>query len=108
MELNKRKDVPVELTWDLSLIYPTEEAMQADAKKVEALSLEMEKEYPGRLTDPETINRCLDQLREVERIAYLVGSYCDLAVSVDYYDTYNMDRNERISRLQSEIRSRLR
>ena len=27
MELNKRKDVPVELTWDLSLIYPTEEAM---------------------------------------------------------------------------------
>ena len=31
MELSKRKDVPVELTWDLSLIYPTEEAMQAVA-----------------------------------------------------------------------------
>ena len=27
MELAKRDDVPVELTWDLSLIYPTEEAM---------------------------------------------------------------------------------
>ena len=25
MELAKRDDVPVELTWDLSLIYPTEE-----------------------------------------------------------------------------------
>ena len=30
MELAKRDDVPVELTWDLSLIYPTEEAMLAD------------------------------------------------------------------------------
>ena len=107
MELNKRKDVPVELTWDLSLIYATEADMQADAKKLEELSLKMEKEYPGKLTDPQTINRCLDELREVERIAYLVGSYCDLAVSVDYYDTYNMDRNERISRLESEVRSRL-
>ncbi len=107
MELAKRKDVPVELTWDLSLIYPSEEAMFADAKKLEALSLEMEKTFKGRLTDPETIDKCLDQLREVERLATLTGSYCDLAVSVDYYDTHNMDRNERMQRLDSEVLSRL-
>ena len=59
MELKTRKDVPVEQTWDLSLIYPNEEAMQADAKKLEALSIEMEKTYKDRLTDPETVNRCL-------------------------------------------------
>ena len=72
MELNMRKDVPVELTWDLSLIYPTEEAMLADAKKLEALSADMEKAYKGRLTDPDTINRCLDQLREVEELALII------------------------------------
>ena len=64
MELKMRKDVPVELTWDLSLIYPNEEAMQEDAKKLEALSFEMEKAYKNRLTDPETVNKCLDELRE--------------------------------------------
>lgn len=41
MELAKRDDVPVELTWDLSLIYPTEEAMLADAQKMKELSLSM-------------------------------------------------------------------
>ncbi len=107
MELKMRKDVPVELTWDLSLIYPSEEAMLADAKKLEALSLEMEKAYKGRLSDPETINRCLDDLREVERLSDLTGGYCDLAVSVDYYDTHNMDRNERMERLRAEVASRL-
>ena len=34
MELAKRDDVPVELTWDLSLIYRSEEAMLADAQKM--------------------------------------------------------------------------
>ena len=41
MELAKRDDVPVELTCDLSLIYPTEEAMLADAQKMKELSLYM-------------------------------------------------------------------
>ena len=33
MELKSRKDVPVELTWDLSSIYVTEEEMSADMEK---------------------------------------------------------------------------
>ena len=60
MELAKRDDVPVELTWDLSLIYPTEEAMLADAQKMKELSLSMEASYKGNLTDAATINHCLD------------------------------------------------
>ncbi|MBR3652351.1 MAG: oligoendopeptidase F [Bacteroidales bacterium] len=107
MELKTRKDAPVEETWDLSLIYPTEEAMQADAKKLEALSLEMEKTYKDRLTDPETINRCLDDLREADRLSDWVGGYCSLAVEVDYTDEYNLARSGRIERLMSEVASRL-
>ena len=49
--LQKRDDVPVELTWDLSLIYTTEEAMLADAQKMKELSLSMEASYKGNLTD---------------------------------------------------------
>ncbi len=107
MELAKRNEVPIEQTWDLSLIYPTEEAMQADADKAEKLCGQMEADYKGKLNDPDTINRCLDDLREMERLLTLVGSYCGLAVEVDYYNTYNMDRSQRMERLSSRISASL-
>ena len=107
MELGKRKDVPVELTWDLSLIYPTEEAMQADEKRLDALVDELEKTYKGKLTTAKTINACLDMYCEVERLTMMIGNYVSLAVSVDYYDEKNMAREMRFSRRMSEIASRL-
>ena len=97
MELAKRDDVPVELTWDLSLIYPTEEAMLADAQKMKELSLSMEASYKGNLTDAATINHCLDDYQEVYRLITLTANYCDLAVSVDYYNSANQTRNDRIN-----------
>ena len=58
MELAKRDDVPVELTWDLSLIYPTEEAMLADAQKKKEISLTMEASpMQPRSTTASTITR---------------------------------------------------
>lgn len=107
MELSKRDDVPVELTWDLSLIYPTEEAMLADADKAKELSLSMEHSYKGKLNQPSVINQCLDEYQEVYRLITLTANYCDLAVSVDYYNSANQVRNDRINNLCSEIFSRL-
>ncbi len=107
MELAKRNDVPVELTWDLSLIYPTEEAMLTDAQKMKALSLSMEESYKGKLTSAAIINQCLDDYQEVYRLITLTANYCDLAVSVDYYNSANQTRNDRINSLISEIFSRL-
>ncbi|MCD8021641.1 MAG: oligoendopeptidase F, partial [Lachnospiraceae bacterium] len=102
-----RKDVPVEETWDLSLIYSSEEEMYKDAEKMQELADRMVKEYQGKLTTPETINACLDDFREVIRLLTLTEHYCDLAVSVDYTDTYNQERNDKMSRISSQIMSRL-
>lgn len=107
MELAMRKDVPVELTWDLSLIYETEEDMRRDAEKCQALCARMVETYKGKLTTPEAINGCLDDLREVEQLLTLTCHYTDLAVSVDYYDTYNQERNEKMERMASQIASDL-
>lgn len=107
MELKARKDVPVALTWDLSSIYATEDEMYADVEKLKTLSSRMVKDYKGKLNTPQTINNCLDDQRELERLFTLTGSYCDLAVSVDYYDTYNQERSEKLSRLFAEISSSL-
>jgi len=102
-----RKDVDPALTWDLSSIYKTEEDMYRDAEKMKEMAEAIEKEYRGRLDSPERIAECMDLYREVYTLSVLTGNYCDLAVSVDYYDTHNQDRNDRISRLIADIFSRL-
>jgi oligoendopeptidase F len=107
MELRMRKDVPEELTWDLSLMYATEEDMYQDADQAKKLADEMEKKYKGNLTTPEIINACLDEYQHLYELITLVGHYCDLAVSVDYYDSHNQERNAKISHLISDIFSQL-
>ncbi|MCI8548888.1 MAG: oligoendopeptidase F family protein, partial [Bacilli bacterium] len=84
MELQKRKDIPAELTWDLSAIYETEEAWAADVEKMEALTAKLERDYRGKLNTPEAINACLDILRELYEILIPASTYRDLAASVDY------------------------
>ena len=107
MELKSRKDIPTELTWNLSSIYQTEEELNQDIEKVKTLSGAILQNYKGKLDTPQQINACLDEFREVERLLTLINHYCDLAVSVDYYDTYNQERNERTLNLISEISSSL-
>ena len=107
MELARRKDVPEELKWDLSLIYPTEAEMEADFAKAQKLADHLAAEYPGTLNDPARIVACLDEEEQMERILVLVGSYCSLAVEVDYYDTANQQRSDRVSTVEAQIASRL-
>ncbi|MBQ0001538.1 MAG: oligoendopeptidase F [Clostridiales bacterium] len=107
MKLAMRNEVPVELTWDLTSIYKTEEDLRSDMEKVKALSIEMEKKYKGKLNTPEMIDACLDDLRESTRLISLTYQYCELAASVDYYDSHIQDLNGKAMRLASEVDSRL-
>lgn len=107
MELQKRKDIPAELTWDLSAIYETEEAWAADVEKMEALTAKLEQDYRGKLNTPEAINACLDILRELYEILIPASTYRDLAASVDYSDAALQEQNEKMSQLVSQTLSRL-
>ena len=107
MDMTMRKDVPEELTWDLSLIYASKEDMLRDAERMKTMAKTIEDSYKGKLDTPEKINACLDEFRELYTIMELTGEYCELAVSVDYYDTYNQDRNDRVDRLITNLMSRL-
>ncbi len=106
-ELLSRKDVKKELTWDLTLIYKDEAALMADADRLEKLTGEIESLYKGKLGSAETVNKCLDEYREAVGIITLIGNYCELATSVDYYDTHNMELAGKMNRKLSECMSRL-
>lgn len=106
-ELKARSEVPEELTWDLTKLYATEEAMYRDADKMKEMSGHIVDTYRGRLDTPDRIAACLQEYRRLQEVMTLVYHYCDLAVSVDYYDSHNQERLGRIGRLVSEIESEL-
>lgn len=107
MELMKRKDVPVELTWDLAAIYDDEAKLTADQEKIRRLTDEIEENYRGRLNTVENILACLDKFRELEQLRIFAGNYCNLAASVDYSDAALQERDEAFSRLDAQVSSRL-
>ena len=107
MELMPRKDVPVELTWDLTCLYPDADALNADLEGIEALSKELEADYAGRLTGPEAVHACLDRWRALVERMIPAGTYASLAASVDYADGALQEQSENTERLLSQVNSRL-
>lgn len=107
MKLNARKDVPVNETWDLSLIFAAEADFEAAVEKANALADTLEKTYKNALTTPESIAGCLALYEELEILLYQTTSYTSLAVSVDYTDTEAQKKDAKMTALAAEIGSRL-
>jgi len=107
LKLNARKDVPVNETWDLSLIFAAEADFEAAVEKANALADTLEKTYKNALTTPESIAECLALYEELEILLYQTTSYTSLAVSVDYTDTEAQKKDAKMTALAAEIGSRL-
>ena len=105
--LKNRKEVEQSLTWDLSAIYATEEKYDSAVKELQELTLDMEKNYKGKLVAASNINQCLDKVREISQLIYLTGSYVELAVSVDHTNNENQDRFMKYMNIVSDIGSRM-
>ena len=96
MELCARKDVPVEQTWDLSLIYETEARMWDALEQVKADVKAFVDTYAGKLKRAETIVACLDDMEKLLPKMGNIWSYTSLAVEADYTDNKLRERNEKI------------
>ena len=107
MELMKRKDVPEELTWDLTALYEREEDWQADMDQFRRLTGELERAYKGKLDSVDSILACLDQYRAWLELAEHAGNYAQLAGEVDYSDAALQERSEAFSRAYAQAASRL-
>lgn len=106
-KLLSRAEVPEELTWDLSLIYKSEDLMWNDLKECKRIVSHMEETYKGHLDTPENIVACLKELERLNELATLIGNYTSLAVSVDYYDGKNLERDAKVNSVFSDLFSRV-
>ncbi len=107
MELAKRKDVPVELTWNLADLYTDEAALRADMEDIRRRAQEMEIAYKGKLDNVENTQACLNDYRALLGIVELAGNYCNLAANADFSDPTLQERDEEMSRLAADTFSRL-
>ena len=106
-ELRERKDVDQLLTWDLSAIFKTEEEFNLAVKKSQELTEEIEKNYKGKLNSADSINGCLDKLRDAVQVITLAGTYAHLAVAVDQTNVENQGRQMKLMNILSNLNSRL-
>ena len=82
----KRSEVPVEQTWDLSIIYATDEDAWKDADEIKKLADEIEQKYKGKLSDADTIVECLHFYEKMSMLAEKLSIYFGLKVETDYSD----------------------
>lgn len=106
-KLLSRAEVPKELTWDLSLIYESENLMWNDLEECKRIVAHMEETYKGHLDTPENIVACMKELERLNELATLIGNYTSLAVSVDYYDGDNLTRDAKVNSVFSDLFSRV-
>ena len=97
MELCTRKDVPVEQTWDLSLIFPEEKLMWEALDQTKADVKKFAETYAGRLNTADMIVKCLDDMEPIRISIERIWCYTGLAVETDYTDNQLRERDEKVS-----------
>ncbi|MBR6707005.1 MAG: oligoendopeptidase F [Clostridia bacterium] len=97
MELCARKDVPVNETWDLSLIFPDEKTMWKALEETKNMVKKLSEDYAGKLDTAERIVKCLDEMEPILINISNIWSYSGLAVETDYTDNKLRERDEKVS-----------
>ncbi len=103
----KRSEVPVNMTWDLGLIYKSPEAAWEDAHEVEKLADKVEKDYKGKLNTADAIVECLHLCEKLEEIAGKVGGYFSLAMETDYTNAEGVANMNKASKILTESMTKI-
>lgn len=103
----KRSEVHVKDTWDLSMIFETEEVFESELDDYVEVVKTFIENYKGKLRKPKKIIRALDEYRLILQKGGLLGAYVQLNLSSDLNDPKNNDRRSllvsKTSKLQSEL-----
>ncbi|MCR4710194.1 MAG: oligoendopeptidase F [Clostridiales bacterium] len=96
MELCARKDVPIEETWDLSLIFADEKQMWDALEELKKAVQRLVDTYAGKLNTAENIVQCLDDMEAILPEMSRIWQYSGLAVETDYTDNKIREREEKV------------
>ena len=102
-QLLERKDIPQELTWDLSLIYPDMEAWEKDFLSLNDLQAQVN-EFTGHLADSAiTVNDAIQAMDALERKLEKLYTYAHLLHDEDTGNSAGKTLYSRIAARASQI-----
>lgn len=102
-EIRLRSQVDPSLTWDLAMLFENEEAALTAQRRIQENAAALETRYKGKLKEPESIGRCLEEFRGVQEEIMRLGSYRHLTVAVDMTDNENQGKMVETMGVLSEV-----
>lgn len=88
MALPSRKEVPTDLTWDLSALYPNNAAWERDLTKLATKVSKFQTDFTDQLTTPEQLVAALTALEAIEQKATFIEHYAFLQQATDMTDPH--------------------
>ena len=102
----ERKDIATAYKWDLEAIYPTEEAWQADYKKLEDLVSAPVDAYKGKLGDKATLLAYFKEAAKVERLLEKLYMYAHMRHDEDVRVAKNTSAVSMLMSLAAKLSAR--
>lgn len=106
-EILKRSEVDVNYTWDLSAIFKDVNAYNETLSLIVPKAKSLNETYKGKIVSAESINACINELKEVSKLMVLVGTYSSLSVSVDQGNGENLQRMMNFRSISAQVGSLL-
>lgn len=98
-----RDQVDEKYTWDLTDIYPSEEAFEEAGRELTRLVPEFVEKYKGKLSDPELMAQALADYEKIMVIFSRCGSYAHLQISTDRTNQDHLKRASNLSNLTNPL-----
>ncbi|GGK34751.1 oligoendopeptidase F [Caldalkalibacillus thermarum] len=103
----KRSEVPTELTWNLTDLFPSESEWEAELKAIEA-DLPSVTQYRGRFQEgADVLLACLTAQEELQKRVIRVFTYANLRSAEDGTNPDNQANSARMAALLSKVQSSL-
>ncbi len=97
----KRSDIQDQHKWQLSDIYPSDKAWEADYEEVQTL-IEKGKAFAGKLSESNELYNCLQIRNELSKIAFSLFQYARLNKDLDNRESKYQAMTDRAAMLSSQ------
>ena len=91
-KIPERKEIPVELTWDLTKMYQNDADFEADFAKVMPMCGELEKLKGHLLDSPQTLLKGIELSDALDRLGEKLYTYAHLKSDEDTSNNPNRER----------------
>lgn len=103
MSMIKRSDVPIEQTWNLADLFTTEEQFENGLANVEATSTQIKENFQGKINGVQAAVDILTAYESLYMQMIPVGTYANLALSVDQTNNEAQMRSAKVSQIFSKV-----